>query len=174
MKRVTTSIKRLEWIATGFDILFALFAIFLFFYSYVILIEPTNLRDTVDTTYSFLKLFDITSGQLNGLIALLAGYMLLFVPMAVINTKKLLNKEYIEIDKWAYRTQHLHAVMAFFTFNLVSAVIRGIAGYEMKKIVVGYGFKQTMKNAQKCAKNTLQTAQTCAENVCNTEFVRAN
>lgn len=147
MKRVTANIKRLEWFATGIDIFYAILAVFLFFYSYVILVEPENLRDVVDTTYRFLGLFDVTSGQLNGLLALLAGYMLVFIPITVINVKKLVNKEYIEIDKWAYRTQHLHGVMALFTFNIFSFVIRFIAGFEMKKIVAGYGFVQTMSNA---------------------------
>lgn len=146
MKRITSRLKRLEWIATSIDILFAVIAVALFIYAYVILVEPESLRDIVDVTYHELGL-TFTTAQLNVAIAILAGYMLIFIPTAIINTKKLMNKEYIEIDQWSYRTQHLHGAMAFFTFNIFSAGLRAYIGYEMKKIVVGYGFKQTMKNA---------------------------
>ncbi len=146
MKRVTSKLKRLEWIATSFDILFAILAVALFIFSYIILVEPEALRDIVDVTYHELGL-TFTTAQLNLFIGLLAGYMLVFIPTAIINAKKLRSKEYIEIDQWSYRTQHLHGAMAFFTFNIFSAAIRAYVGYEMKKIVVGYGFKQTMINA---------------------------
>lgn len=148
MKRITKEIKKLQLIANLIDIVYAVFGVVLVSYLFVILVEPAAITDVVDpnTTYNLLG-FEIVQATVNLLIGLLLGYLLVFVPTAVQNMRRYFSKEAIELDEWSYRTQHLYMVMSFFTLNPFSAVLRYIAGFQMKEIVKGYKFKQTMINA---------------------------
>jgi uncharacterized membrane protein YhaH (DUF805 family) len=60
----------------------------------------------------------LTAAQVNISISLLIGYLLVFVPTAAMNTKRVRSKDLIEIDEWTYRTQFLYMFMSFFTFNI--------------------------------------------------------
>jgi ABC-type glycerol-3-phosphate transport system permease component len=148
MKRITKEIKKLQLIANLIDIVYAVVAAIVVGYLFVLLIEPAAITDVVDpnTAYTLFG-FDIVQTTVNLLIGLLLGYLLVFVPTAARNMKRYFSKEAIELDEWSYRTQHLYMVMSFFTLNPFSAVLRYIIGFEMKQIVRGYKFKQTMINA---------------------------
>ncbi len=153
MKRITKDIKKLQLIANLIDIAYAIFAAIIVSYLFVLLVEPAAITDVVDpnTTYKLLG-FEIIQEQVNLLIGLLLGYLLVFVPTAAQNVKRYFSKEAVELDEWSYRTQHLYMAMSFFTLNPVSAVLRFIIGFRMKEIVLGYKFKQTMINAWKKSK----------------------
>lgn len=148
MKRITKEIKKLQLIANLIDIVYAVVAAIVVGYLFALLIEPAAITDVVDpnTAYTLFG-FNIVQTTVNLLIGLLLGYLLVFVPTAARNMKRYFSKEAIELDEWSYRTQHLYMVMSFFTFNPFSAVLRYIIGFEMKQIVKGYKFKQTMINA---------------------------
>jgi ABC-type glycerol-3-phosphate transport system permease component len=149
MKRITKNIKKLQLIANLIDIVYVVLALILVSYLFVALIEPAAITDQVDaeTTYTIFGMNFLQAG-VNTMIALLLGYLLVFVPMAFQNMKRYFSKEAIEVDEWSYRTQHLYAVMSLFTLNPVSAVLRYEIGFQMKDLVKGYRLKQTLINAK--------------------------
>ncbi len=146
MKRITPRIKMLDLIATLIDIVYIIGALILVSYFFSILVEPHVITDIVDTTYNILG-FTLNSAQLNTGISLMVGYLVIFVPTAFTNMKRIRSKDVIEMDEWTFRTQFLYMAMSFFTLNPFSAVVRYLNGFEIKRIVAGYGFEQTLKNA---------------------------
>lgn len=146
MKRITPRIKWLDLIATLIDIVYIIAALILVSYFFSILVEPQVITDVVNTTYQILGM-TITSAQLNTGISLCIGYLVIFVPTAFTNLKRIRSKDVIEMDEWTYRTQFLYMAMSFFTLNPFSAVVRYLNGFEIKRIVAGYGFVETMKRA---------------------------
>jgi ABC-type glycerol-3-phosphate transport system permease component len=153
MKRISERIKKLDIFATLFDWLYIVIAISGLAYFFSIIEAPrleteggTGLTTVISRSYDFLG-FTLTSPQVNMIISLLVFYLVLFLPNAVINTKRLRTKDIIEIDEWTYRTQFLYMWLALFTGNIVSAVLRYKVGMGIKWIYKEYGFKQTMINA---------------------------
>jgi len=145
MKRLTKQIKKLDLIATLIDIVYAFLGILFIIKLFVMLVQPEEIDQVLNTTYNLFG-FTTTSAQMNTLISLMIGYLIVFVPLAFSNLKRVRNKETIEMDEWTYRTQFLYMFMSFFTFNPFSAVIRYFAGFEIKKIVDGQNFVETMKS----------------------------
>jgi len=145
MKRLTKRIKRLDLIASLFDLLYVVLGIALITHFFIILVEPVVITDVVNTTYNVLG-FTLSSAQLNAGISLLVGYLVVFVPLAVSNLKRVNSKDIIEMDAWTYRTQFLYLFMSLFTFNPFSAVIRYLAAVEINQTVEGYGIKQATIN----------------------------
>ena len=148
MKRIPPKIKLLDLIATLIDIVFVFAALFIVYRLFQTLAVPEQLDQQVDPNFMY-QVFGInaTATQVNISISLLIGYLIVFTPTAFGNVKRLRSKDLVEIDEWTYRTQFLYMFMSFFTFNIFSAVLRWIVGFEIKKIYLGYGFKQTMINA---------------------------
>lgn len=146
MKRITAKIKWYDLLATLIDIVYIIGALSLVIHFFTILVEPAVITDVVNTTYHVFG-FVLNSAQLNTGISLLIGYLVIFVPTAFTNLKRIRSKDVIEMDEWTYRTQFLYMAMSFFTLNPFSAVIRYLNGFEIKRIVAGYGFVQTVKNA---------------------------
>lgn len=134
MKRITKKIKRLQGFALIFDILYVAIALFGFFYLFSILVEPEIITDIVNTTYNILGI-KFNSRDVNFMLTLLVGYLVVFIPLAVANTKKLFNKTDIEIDEWSYRTQFLYALFSLVTLNVGALVFRILAGIEIVRIV---------------------------------------
>jgi ABC-type glycerol-3-phosphate transport system permease component len=147
MKRYTKRIKNFDKLATLFDFIFIVLAIVAISHLFTILIAPSrandNITEEIKTTYQILN-FTMNSAQVNTAISLLVGYLVVFVPTTFQNVKRLRSKDIIEMDEWTYRTQLLYMMMSFFTFNIFSAVLRFIAGFEIKTIVTGKGFKLSM------------------------------
>jgi len=149
MKRYTKRIRTLDLIATLIDLAFVIFVIYGLSYFFSILATPTRdseagITEEINTVYQILG-SNVTSRGLNTLISLSIGVLIIFVPITFQNIKRLRNKEIIEMDEWTYRTQLLYAFMSpLLAFNVFSLVIRLIAGYEIKEIVQGSGFKQSM------------------------------
>jgi ABC-type glycerol-3-phosphate transport system permease component len=153
MKRITKEIKLLDLIATLVDIAFAISYLSALAYFFVILVEPVVITDVVNTTYRLLGIIEVSSAQLNVMISLVVGYLLVFVPTAVKHVKRVADKETIEMDPWDYRSQILYAFMAFFTGNIASAVIRFVIANKMMLIIQGYhlgkGFVEGFKGIGK-------------------------
>jgi ABC-type glycerol-3-phosphate transport system permease component len=147
MKRYTKRIKNFDKLATLFDFIYIVIAIVAISHFFSILVAPSradrNITEEIKTTYEILN-FTINSAQLNVLISLVVGYLVVFVPTTFQNIKRLRSKDIIEMDEWTYRTQFLYMFMSLFTFNPFSAVLRFIAGFEIKTIVTGEGFKKTI------------------------------
>lgn len=141
MKRITGKIKKFDLIATIIDFAYAIIALGVLSYFFIILTEPETLVSVVDTTYNILGV-TITTAQLNIGISLLIAYLVVFIPLMFSHIKRLTNKENIEIDEWSYRTQFLYMIMALATANPFSATIRYLAGSEILKIVEGHDTKQ--------------------------------
>lgn len=153
MKRITKEIKLLDLIATLVDIAFAISYLSALAYFFLILVEPVVITDVVNTTYRLLGIIEVSSAQLNVMISLVVGYLLVFVPTAVKHVKRVIDKETIEMDPWDYRSQILYAFMAFFTGNIASAVIRFVIANKMMVIIQGYqlgkGFVEGFKGIGK-------------------------
>jgi len=147
MKRYTKRIKNLDKLATLFDFIFIIIALVAISHFFTILVAPSrandNITQEIKTTYQILS-FTINSAQLNVGISLLVGYLVVFVPTTFQNIKRLRSKDIIDMDEWTYRTQFLYMFMSFFTFNIFSATLRFIAGFEIKTVVTGEGFVKTM------------------------------
>jgi ABC-type glycerol-3-phosphate transport system permease component len=159
MKRITKSIRKLDILSTIFDWLYIAIAFVALVYLFSLLEAPrleneggSGLTEVISTTYEFVG-FTITSTQANLFISLIVFYFIIFVPNAVINTKRLRNKDEIDIDEWTYRTQFLYMFLAFFSGNIPSAVLRYKVGFGIKWIYKGYGFKQTMIDIYKGIKS---------------------
>lgn len=142
MKRLTPKIRFLDLIATLLDIVYVLGVLGLVIHFFVLLQEPRFITEIVNTQYDLFG-FTITSGQLNALISLGIGYLIVFVPLAISHVKRISSKDVIEMDEWTYRTQFLYMGFSFFTLNPFSAVVRYLAGHEIKLVVRGYGFKES-------------------------------
>ncbi len=144
MKRITKQIKVLDLIASLIDLVYVIAAIFLLSHFFSILVEPNVITEIVNTNYNVFGIV-IDSPQLNLLISLLIGYLIVFVPTTFTHFKRLRSKDIIEMDDWTYRTQFLYMGMSFFTLNPFSAVIRGMAGTEILEVVKGYRLKEAIR-----------------------------
>lgn len=143
MKRINKRVKRLDLIATIFDFIFIAIAGYAALYLFGVLGVPDeltleSLAAVIDAVYSISGI-TITSAQINRTLSLLIAYLVIFIPTFVSHLKRLLDKETIEVDEWSYRTQFLYAFMSLFTGNIISAVLRILAGRELLLIVKQYG-----------------------------------
>jgi ABC-type glycerol-3-phosphate transport system permease component len=145
MKRLTPRIKLFDKIATTIDALFVLFALYLTYELFRILLVPEVITDIVVTDYDLWGI-TLTSGQVNIGISVLIGYLIVFVPTVISNIKRLNSKDLVDIDEWTYRYQFLLMFMSLFTLNVFSAVLRFIIAFDIKDVYVGYRFKKTMIN----------------------------
>lgn len=136
MKRITRKIKQIQGVALLFDVIYIVAGLSLFIYLFSLLVTPPadDFTQVIDTTYNILG-FTLTSRDVNFVLTILAGYLLVFIPLASSNTKKLFNKTDIEIDEWSYRTQLLYALFALITLNPISTGLRIWAGIEIIRIV---------------------------------------
>lgn len=159
MKRITRKIKRLQGIALIFDLLYILAFLGLFLFFFISLVEPEIITDVVEANYTFLGItFD--QGVMNLLITILAGYLVVFIPLAVVNAKNYFNRTDVEIDEWSYRTQFLYAAFAFLTFNFVGAAFRIWAGIEIVRIVnVDIEERRELKRQRKIEGKKLRETQ---------------
>ncbi len=145
MKRITKKIKRLDLIATLIDLVYVFAGLALITYFFIILKEPQYITEVINTTYPVMG-FTITSAQLNAGISILVGYLVVFIPLIVSHTKRIRNKDDIEMDEWTYRTQYLYMFMSLFTLNPFSAFVRYLMATDILETVQDYGFLQATKN----------------------------
>jgi len=152
MKRIPKKIRLLDVIATIIDWIFVVAAIFVVYRLFNILQVPDVISEVIIRDYEFLG-FTLSSSQVNLWISILIGYLLVFFPTAIVNTKRLRSKDLVDIDEWTYRTQFLYMFMSFFTFNIFSAVLRYLVGMQIKVIYDDKGFVLTMKDLWQSFKN---------------------
>ncbi len=145
MKRITKKIKKLDLIATLIDLVYVFAGLALISYFFIILKEPQFITEVINTTYNVMGI-TITSAQLNAGISILVGYLVVFIPLIVSHSKRIRNKDDIEMDEWTYRTQYLYMFMSLFTLNPFSAFVRYLMATEILETVQGYGFVQATKN----------------------------
>lgn len=145
MKRIPKRIRTLDIIATVIDWSFVAFAIYIIYSLFSLYEVPEVISDVIIRDYEFFGI-TLATEQINLWISILFGYLMVFFPTAVVNTKRLRNKHLIDIDEWTYRTQFLYMFMSFFTLNVFSAVIRYIVGIKIKVIYDGKGFQESMKD----------------------------
>ncbi|MFU8793080.1 MAG: carbohydrate ABC transporter permease [Acholeplasmataceae bacterium] len=148
MKRIPKKLRLFDIIATLLDWVYVFIGLYIVYGLFQLYIVPEDITQLVDTTYRFMG-FDITTAQVNRLISLLIGYLIIFIPTAVVNTKRLRSKELVEIDEWTYRTQYLYAFMSLLTFNYIASALRVMVAIGIQNIYVGYGFKQSVINISK-------------------------
>lgn len=152
MKRIPKHIRLLDVIATIIDWLFVVAAFFIVYNLFRIIQVPEVISEVIIRDYEFLG-FTLSTSQVNLWISILIGYLLVFFPTAIVNTKRLRSKDLVDIDEWTYRTQFLYMFMSFFTFNVFSAVLRYLVGMQIKIIYDEKGFVLTMKDLGHSFKN---------------------
>jgi len=145
MKRIPKQVKLLDIIATLLDWGFILLAIIVLSRLFTILQVPSVISDVIIRDYEVFG-FTLSTPEVNLTISLLIFYLVVFVPTAFVNTKRLRSKDLVDIDEWTYRTQFLYMFMSFFTFNIPSAVLRYLVGIRIKVIYDGKGFVASMND----------------------------
>ena len=189
MKRITSEIRRLDFIATLIETLFVFLAIGILYYLFHILAMPQRITEEVNTTYQILG-STYTSAQVNTAISLFVGYLIIFIPLTFSNWKRVRSKDVIEMDEWTYRTQFLYSFMTLFlSFNPFSAVIRFLNGRKILTIIQGYGLKRSFEillddikdffsgrtferaKARRLAKKDLSSSQQDLERISKQDFV---
>lgn len=145
MRRYTKRMKNLSLIALGFDLLYIFIALFLVGYGFKIMQVPEVVTEVLDVQYKYL-FFTIRSVHLNIIISLTLGYLVVFVPIFIINAKKSTDKDRSHVEEWDYRTEFLYSAMSIGTLNPFSAVARFVYANEILHGVKEYGFVQAIKN----------------------------
>ncbi len=151
MKRITKSIKRLDLYASLVDLVYVAGYGALILHLFMLLaFNPDDITEVLDGTYTLFNGMTVTVAQTNTMISLIVGYLVVFVPTLVGHFKRVFDKETIEIEAWDYRAQVLYALMAFFTGNIISSVLRFMMANEEMQIIKSYnlwgGFKALLKS----------------------------
>jgi ABC-type glycerol-3-phosphate transport system permease component len=156
MKRITKQMKRLDLYASLVDIAYILMALLTISYLFAIMYVPernewTNISNAY--TYDTVVGITITQPQMNVIISLLVGFLLVMVPLTVKSMQRVFDKKTIEIDEWTYRQQYLLAGFELVMLNPFSAAIRIMNGRNTQMVVMEYGMKQGLLNTWKSIKN---------------------
>ena len=139
MKRITKSIKRLDLYASLVDLVYVAGYGALILHLFMLLaFNPDDITQVLDGTYTLFNGMTLTVAQTNTMISLIVGYLVVFVPTLVGHFKRVFDKETIEIEAWDYRAQVLYALMALFTGNIISSVLRFMMANEEMQIIKSY------------------------------------
>ncbi len=152
MKRITKQMKRLDLYASLVDIAYILIALATVSYLFAIMYVPErNEWTNISNTYQYDTLIGITisQAQMNVIISLLVGFLMVMVPLTVKSIQRVFDKKTIEIDEWTYRQQYLLAGFELVTLNPFSAAIRIMNGRGIQMVVMAYGMKQGLLNTLK-------------------------
>lgn len=152
MKRITKQMKRLDLYASLVDIAYILIALATISYLFAIMYVPernewTNISNAY--TYDTIIGVTITQPQMNVIISLLVGFLMVMVPLTFKSVQRVFDKKNIEIDEWTYRQQYLLAGFELVTLNPFSAAIRIMNGRGIQMVVMAYGMKQGLLNTWK-------------------------
>lgn len=136
MKRITKSIKRFDLYASLIDLVFIVAAAWFGLHLFSLLAyNVDDITEVLTNDYTLFNGVVISYTTTNIIISLIVGYLLVFVPTAVGNFKRVFDKETIEIEAWDYRSQILYAFMSLFTFNPFSFVLRMIIANKEMRII---------------------------------------
>jgi ABC-type glycerol-3-phosphate transport system permease component len=150
MKRITKQMKRLDMYASIIDAIYILIAVATLSYLFAIMYVPErNEWTNISNTYTYDTVFGVTISQpqMNLIISLLVGYLLVMIPLTVKSFQRVFDKKTIELDEWAHRQQYLLALVSYFTVNLMSTAIRLVNGETMQTTVMGYDLRQGFINS---------------------------
>src|SRR5690554_1271905 len=156
MKRITKQMKRLDLYASLVNVLYILIAVVVLSYLFSIMHVPDRSEWTnISNTHEYTTLIGTTISQadMNVVISLLVGFLIVAVPMTFKSIQRVFDKKTIEIDEWTYRHQYLLAGFELVTLNPFSAVIRILNGRIIQFAVMDYGMKQGLLNTLKSIKN---------------------
>ena len=149
MKRITKQMKRLDLYASLVNLLYILIAVVVLSYLFSIMHVPDRSEWTnISNTHEYTTLIGTTISQadMNVVISLLVGFLIVAVPMTFKSIQRVFDKKTIEIDEWTYRHQYLLAGFELITLNPFSAVIRIMNGRIIQLVVMEYGIKQGLLN----------------------------
>src|SRR5690554_2812486 len=149
MKRITKQMKRLDLYASLVNVLYILIAVVVLSYLFSIMHVPDRSEWTnISNTHEYTTLIGTTISQadMNVVISLLVGFLIVAVPMTFKSIQRVFDKKTIEIDEWTYRHQYLLAGFELITLNPFSAVIRIMNGRIIQLVVMEYGIKQGLLN----------------------------
>lgn len=163
MKRITKQMKRYELVAAIIETLFIAVVVFFAVQLFSLYDVPETYADIeagiIEKTY-YLYNNPITTSQINLVLTILLGFLVVAVPLTFTSFKRFFNKEDIELDQWQYRNQYLLSLFDLVTLNVPSAVIRFQLGQKISNTVVGFGFiqsaKSTFVNLGKSIKNVFK------------------
>lgn len=143
-KYYTQSLK-LDKIILGIDFAFIILYITFFFVFFNMIIAPANPEVTpVERTYDTL-IGTLNSGQLNTVISLFAFFMIISIPLFVINFKKHRNRDIYDLSMAQPVSSFVQGVISLLLFNPFSMVVRFINTFTLVNMIKGYGFVGVLK-----------------------------
>ncbi len=138
--------KLLEKITLGFDALFILLYIFVFFKLYSLIIVPDN-PPVIPETHTYDTMFGLfTTSNVNFYMSLSAIFMVVAIPMLVVNTKGMFNRNDYQYDRWLSTNTFVQGVISLLTLNIFSAIIRFFNTFIILNYAEGHGFVGFLKN----------------------------
>ncbi len=137
--------KILEKISLGFDFLFIVMYVFIFLRLYRLIIVPNEapVRPESYTYDTFIG--SLTTSDVNFGMSLTAIFMIVAIPLFVINLKALKNRNDYQYDGWLSFNTFIQGVISLLTLNVFSAVIRFINTFKILTYAAGYGLVGFLK-----------------------------
>lgn len=126
----------------------------------------------LDLVYKYLS-FEFTYYQLNLLISISVIFMLVSIPMLVINSKKLKTRTVYDVDSYVASSKFVNAVINLLSFNIVGAVLRIINMFILVEFVKGYKPKEFFKSIIPAIKNKYKKVTTKKEKIDEEEYDEA-
>lgn len=153
MVRITKRMKRLDLIASLINLLYIILALALVGFLFGIMQVPAR-ESWVDAphnhyVYNIIGNFTITQPQMNVIISLIVGFLIVAVPMTFKSFQRCFDKERIDVDEWSYRHQYLLSGFELVTLNPFSAGVRIFLGRHIQLKTVKYGIKEGIVRSAK-------------------------
>ncbi len=152
-KQLFQKSKKIEKITFIFDLLAIVtyIALFLILFNLLELPPVINGRMNLDIlqfmtpTYEFLG-SNLDKWQMNSIISILVIFMVVAVPMFVINVKKNNTRTIYEIDSYVATSKFVQAMINVLSFNFISTGLRIYNTFVLIKFVKGYNAKEFFKS----------------------------
>lgn len=143
-KYYTQSLKN-NRIILGIDLVFIIGYIVFFLLFFNMIIAPDSPEVTpVDRVYETF-IGTLNSGQLNTVISLLAFFLVISVPLWVINLKKHRNRDIYDLSIAQPITSFVQGIISLMLINPFSMVLRFMNTFTLVNMIKGYGFVGFLK-----------------------------
>jgi len=123
-------------------------------------------------TYEFLFM-DLNYGQLNMLLSILVIFMVVTIPMLVVNIKKLRTRTIYEVDSYVPASKFVQAIINILSFNFIGAILRIWNMFVLIKFVKGYSIIEFFKSIIPAIKVKFKELTTKKEKLDETSYDEA-
>ncbi|MFP4479180.1 MAG: carbohydrate ABC transporter permease [Candidatus Izemoplasmatales bacterium] len=116
---------------------------------------------------------NISNDQMNLIISILVIFMIVSVPMFVVNYKKVKTRTIYEVDSYVAASKFTNAIINLLTFNIFSFVLRIWNMFILIEFVKGYKVKDFFKSIIPAIKNKYKQLTTKKEKIDESEYDEA-